>query len=394
MAVYGWIRSNLNVEGNQGDYLVRFCSPELKEYKDILWKLSNRMLSTQNRNLDEEKQKQRTWFAGYLDKKHNIYTIALSGEQEDILNIEYSKREESRGLYSVLVLVFTEEEAKKKYRKDDNIFKPLKDIIIEIINNKEIKISNRVIEQDFSEYVDEINSNDNYNDYNNYNIMQSSEDLDLKLWNLSQKRTIITGALSKSDGIKLLSLFPDAIITVSENISSQKISPIVYDNNKTKNKENFYNKENTNNRKIFENSNDINYIFSEENIKKSFELVRKSITKAISTMNNENQILNEKISEDKKLFYIKEISELCKSKLSKEQILHIEKSAQKIKLHKDKHREQIYYFAYMYYYDKKFENVEFILKNWTKQFKKFGEVLDSNYYMALRIYNKNFKDVR
>ena len=223
MAVYGWIRSNLNVEGNQGDYLVRFCSPELKEYKDILWKLSNRMLSTQNRNLDEEKQKQRTWFAGYLDKKHNIYTIALSGEQEDILNIEYSKREESRGLYSVLVLVFTEEEAKKKYRKDDNIFKPLKDIIIEIINNKEIKISNRVIEQDFSEYVDEINSNDNYNDYNNYNIMQSSEDLDLKLWNLSQKRTIITGALSKSDGIKLLSLFPDAIITVSENISSQKI---------------------------------------------------------------------------------------------------------------------------------------------------------------------------
>ena len=218
MAVYGWIRSNLNIEGNKGDYLVRFCSPEIKEYKDILWKLSNRMLSTQNRKLDEYKEKQRTWFAGYLDKEQSIYAIALSGKQEDILNIEYSKREETRGLYSVLVLAFTDEDAKKIYIKDDNIFKPLKDILIEIINNKDV--SNRAIEQDFSEYVELINSND---DYDNYNIMQSSEDLDFKLWNLSHKRNVITGVLTKSDGIKLFSLFPDAIITVAENIPSQKI---------------------------------------------------------------------------------------------------------------------------------------------------------------------------
>ena len=218
MAVYGWIRSNLNIEGNKGDYLIRFCSPELKEYKDILWKLSNRMLSTQNRKLDEYKEKQRTWFAGYLDKEQSIYAIALSGKQEDILNIEYSKREETRGLYSVLVLAFTDEDAKKVYIKNDNIFKPLKDILIEIINNKDI--SNRAIEQDFSDYVELINSN---GDYDNYNIMQSSEDLDLKLWNLSHKRNVITGVLTKSDGIKLFSLFPDAIITVAENIPSQKI---------------------------------------------------------------------------------------------------------------------------------------------------------------------------
>ena len=218
MAVYGWIRSNLNTEGDKGDYLVRFCSSELKEYKDILWKLSNRMLSTQNRKLDEYKEKQRTWFAGYLDKEQSIYAIALSGKQEDILNIEYSKREETRGLYSVLVLAFTDEDAKKVYIKNDNIFKPLKDILIEIINNKDI--SNRAIEQDFSDYVELMNSN---GDYDNYNIMQSSEDLDLKLWNLSHKRNVITGVLTKSDGIKLLSLFPDAIITVAENISSEKI---------------------------------------------------------------------------------------------------------------------------------------------------------------------------
>lgn len=218
MAVYGWIRSNLNTEGDKGDYLVRFCSSELKEYKDILWKLSNRMLSTQNRKLDEYKEKQRTWFAGYLDKEQSIYAIALSGKQEDILNIEYSKREETRGLYSVLVLAFTDEDAKKVYIKNDNIFKPLKDILIEIINNKDI--SNRAIEQDFSDYVELINSN---GDYDNYNIMQSSEDLDLKLWNLSHKRNVITGVLTKSDGIKLFSLFPDAIITVAENISSEKI---------------------------------------------------------------------------------------------------------------------------------------------------------------------------
>ena len=216
MAVYGWIRSNLNIEGNKGDYLIRFCSPEIKEYKDILWKLSNRMLSTQNRKLDKEKQ--RTWFAGYLDKEQSIYAIALSGKQEDILNIEYSKREETRGLYSVLVLAFTDEDAKKVYIKNDNIFKPLKDILIEIINNKDV--SNRAIEQDFSDYVELINSN---GDYDNYNIMQSSEDLDLKLWNLSHKRNVITGVLTKSDGIKLFSLFPDAIITVAENIPSQKI---------------------------------------------------------------------------------------------------------------------------------------------------------------------------
>ena len=218
MAVYGWIRSNLNTEGDKGDYLVRFCSSELKEYKDILWKLSNRMLSTQNRKLDEYKEKQRTWFAGYLDKEQSIYAIALSGKQEDILNIEYSKREETRGLYSVLVLAFTDEDAKKVYIKNDNIFKPLKDILIEIINNKDI--SNRAIEQDFSDYVEITNSN---NDYDDYNIMQSSENLDLKLWNLSHKRNVITGVLTKSDGIKLFSLFPDAIITVAENIPSQKI---------------------------------------------------------------------------------------------------------------------------------------------------------------------------
>ena len=218
MAVYGWIRSNLNIEGNKGDYLVRFCSPEIKEYNDILWKLSNRMLSTQNRKLDEYKEKQRTWFAGYLDKEQSIYAIALSGKQEDILNIEYSKREETRGLYSVLVLAFTDEDAKKVYIKNDNIFKPLKDILIEIINNKDI--SNRAIEQDFSDYVEITNSN---NDYDDYNIMQSSENLDLKLWNLSHKRNVITGVLTKSDGIKLFSLFPDAIITVAENIPSQKI---------------------------------------------------------------------------------------------------------------------------------------------------------------------------
>ena len=35
MAVYGWIRSNLNTEGDKGDYLVRFCSSELKEYYQI-----------------------------------------------------------------------------------------------------------------------------------------------------------------------------------------------------------------------------------------------------------------------------------------------------------------------------------------------------------------------
>ena len=218
MAVYGWIRSNLNIEGNKGDYLVRFCSPEIKEYKDILWKLSNRMLSTQNRKLDEYKEKQRTWFAGYLDKEQSIYAIALSGKQEDILNIEYSKREETRGLYSVLVLAFTDEDAKKVYIKNDNIFKPLKDILIEIINNKDV--SNRTLEQDFSEYVELTNSN---NEYDKYNIMKSSEDLDLKLWNLSHKRNVITGVLTKSDGIKLFSLFPDAIITVAENIPSQKI---------------------------------------------------------------------------------------------------------------------------------------------------------------------------
>ena len=400
MAVYGWIRSNLNIEGDKGDYLIRFCSPELKEYKDILWKLSNRMLSTQNRKLDEYKEKQRTWFAGYLDKEQSIYAIALSGKQEDILNIEYSKREETRGLYSVLVLAFTDEDAKKVYIKNDNIFKPLKDILIEIINNKDV--SNRAIEQDFSDYVELINSN---GDYDNYNIMQSSEDLDLKLWNLSHKRNVITGVLTKSDGIKLFSLFPDAIITVAENIPSQKISTIVYDNDKIVNKKTYSNNkyDNFNNKNTIENSNDINYIFSEENIKKSAELLRKSIIKAmdnLSTIYNQNQISNKKISENKQLFYIKEISELCKLKLSAEQKLCIEKTAKKIskkiKPYDYKYKEQLCYFAYMYYYDNEFieERIEFVLKNWIKQFKKFGEMLDSNYYMSLRLYDELVKKVK
>ena len=404
MAVYGWIRSNLNTEGDKGDYLVRFCSPEIKEYNDILWKLSNRMLSTQNRKLDEYKEKQRTWFAGYLDKEQSIYAIALSGKQEDILNIEYSKREETRGLYSVLVLAFTDEDAKKVYIKNDNIFKPLKDILIEIINNKDI--SNRAIEQDFSDYVEITNSN---NDYDDYNIMQSSENLDLKLWNLSHKRNVITGVLTKSDGIKLFSLFPDAIITVAENIPSQKISTIVYDNDKILNKKTYSNNkyDNFNNKNTIENSNDINYIFSEENIKKSAELLRKSIIKAmdnLSTIYNQNQISNKKISENKQLFYIKKISELCKLKLSAEQKLCIEKTAEKIskkiskkiKPYDYKYKEQLCYFAYMYYYDNEFieERIEFVLKNWIKQFKKFGEMLDSNYYMSLRLYDELVKKVK
>ena len=124
----------------------------------------------------------------------------------------------------------------------------------------------------------------------------------------------------------------------------------------------------------------------------------------LSTIYNQNQISNKKISENKQLFYIKKISELCKLKLSAEQKLCIEKTAEKIskkiskkiKPYDYKYKEQLCYFAYMYYYDNEFieERIEFVLKNWIKQFKKFGEMLDSNYYMSLRLYDELVKKVK
>ena len=220
MAVYGWIRGNAKIVGDGGDYLVRVCDLELKKYGQILISLSDRMLSTKKRRGESENQQ--CWFSGYLDK--NMYVVATCAKQDKLLGISLAGGG-FRELYCVLALGFTNEDI-QLYRQDDSIFEPLKEIMRVVNRNNITKLKTKcIIEQKFESFIQNVNE-----DYKSekYNIQKSTPLTDKNLWKQSLQRPVMTGIISLEDAKRLLSIFPNGIVTIMED------TEIKYCNNQEK----------------------------------------------------------------------------------------------------------------------------------------------------------------
>lgn len=209
MAVYRWIYANAKMEGNRKDYHVRICDPALESYKEILILLSNRLLSTNKRYGEAERQV--CWFAGYLDEK--TYVVAMGGDQKELLNIS---PDGYRSQHCVLAYGFTGADV-RLYKRSDRMFEPLKDIM------REIQQTGRDMEpgekqmtgMDFSFYGQ---SPQDDGPKFGPNIRKSTNENDDSLWNQSMRRPVMTGIISVEDAKKLLKLFPDGCVTVMEDV--------------------------------------------------------------------------------------------------------------------------------------------------------------------------------
>lgn len=223
MAVYRWIYANAKMEGNKKDYHVRICDPALENYKQILIRLSNRLLSTNKRYGEAERQV--CWFAGYLDEK--IYVVAMGGDQKALLGVS---PDGYRSQHCVLAYGFTGADA-RLYKKSDRMFEPLKEIMREIQQTgRDIEPAEKQMTgMDFSAYVERPQ---NGGSKSGPNIRKSTEENDDSLWKQSLQRPAMTGIISVEDAKKLLQIFPGGSVTVIEDVE------LTYHGNETKSKKN------------------------------------------------------------------------------------------------------------------------------------------------------------
>lgn len=216
MAVYSWIYANAKIEGNRKDYHVRLCSSQLDGYREKLVGLSNRLLSTDRRYAEAEKQN--CWFSGFIDDRKEKYLVAVGGEQETILGISLAGGG-FRAQHCVLGYCFTGDDI-RVYKKDTTMFEPLKEILRQIQHTGRDKEIERTytVEQDFSAYAETLLESipEGIN-----NIMKSTVTVDHNLWKQSLQRPVMTGIISADDAKKLLQLFPDGAVTVMEDVELQ-----------------------------------------------------------------------------------------------------------------------------------------------------------------------------
>ena len=210
MAVYRWIYENAKMEGARKDYHVRMCDPALENYKQTLILLSNRLLSTNKRYGEAERQV--CWFAGYLDE--NIYVVAMGGDQKALLGVS---PDGYRSQHCVLAYGFTGADA-RPYKRNDRMFEPLKEIMREIQKTgKDIKpCEKQATGLDFSAYVE--SSQGGGSTKSGPNIRKSTKENDDNLWKQSIQRPVMTGIISVEDAKKLLQLFPGGSVTVMEDV--------------------------------------------------------------------------------------------------------------------------------------------------------------------------------
>ena len=216
MAVYSWIYANAKMEGNRKDYHVRLCSPQLDGYREKLMRLSNRLLSTDRRYGEAERQN--CWFAGYIDDKKEKYLVAVGGDQETILEMPLAGGG-FRAQHCVLGYCFTGEDI-HLYKKDTAIFEPLKEVMRQIQRTGRDKDIERTytVKEDFSAYVETLSESV---PKGTKNIMKSTVAVDHNLWKQSLQRPVMTGIVSADDAKKLLSLFPDGVVSVMEDVELQ-----------------------------------------------------------------------------------------------------------------------------------------------------------------------------
>lgn len=197
------------MEGNRKDYHVRICDPALEDCKQTLIRLSNRLLSTNKRYGEAERQV--CWFAGYLDEK--IYVVAMGGDQKALLGVS---PDGYRNQHCVLAYGFTGADV-RLYKKSDRMFKPLKEIMREIqqTGRDVVPVEKQMTGMDFSAYVE--NPQDG-GLRSGPNIRKSTGENDDSLWKQSLQRPAMTGIISVEDAKKLLQLFPGGSVTVMEDV--------------------------------------------------------------------------------------------------------------------------------------------------------------------------------
>lgn len=214
MAVYRWIFSNLNLEGDRQDYRIQVMDEELRPYKETLWDLSCRMIAGTYRN---RAFRQKSWFGGFLDPQKTIYLTALSGEQEQILNQPLEGT--SRGLFCAMALGFTGKDI-HLYRRDEALFDPLKEILL-VRNSGDDSPAPDAGDLPAHCAAYRAESSGASTAPPKYNITRSTPEADASLWPLSLERPVLTGGVCVEEAKRLLDSFPDALTTVIENAAIQ-----------------------------------------------------------------------------------------------------------------------------------------------------------------------------
>ena len=228
MAVEYFILGNANSAVPEiQEYQIRLCSDGLNTHREKLVKLSNRLMSVDNRNA--ENVTTRCWFAGYLTPK--LYIVALGGEQNSLLKTRYVG---TRGLFAVMALGFTGEDI-RLYEQSEELFEPLKQILQQINKrctgsedvppakspeelNRELKTPAKdALHEHCAKFICQEKAGASTTDKNN--ILHSEAALDQALWRESRQRMAMLEILTAEDAKTLLDLFPTGVATVLEDLT-------------------------------------------------------------------------------------------------------------------------------------------------------------------------------
>ena len=228
MAVEYFILGNANSAVPEiQEYQIRLCSDGLNPHREKLVKLSNRLMSVDNRNA--ENVTTRCWFAGYLTPK--LYIVALGGEQNSLLKTRYVG---TRGLFAVMALGFTGEDI-RLYKQSEELFEPLKQILQQINKrctgsedfppakspeelNRDLKTPAKdALHEHCAKFICQEKTGASTTDKNN--ILHSEAALDQALWSESRQRMAMLGILTAEDAKTLLDLFPTGVATVLEDLT-------------------------------------------------------------------------------------------------------------------------------------------------------------------------------
>ena len=228
MAVEYFILGNANSAVPKiQEYQIRLCSDGLNPHRKKLVKLSNRLMSVDNRT--RENITARCWFAGYLTPE--LYLVALGGEQNSLLKTRYVG---TRGLFAVMALGFTGEDI-RLYKQSEKLFEPLKQILRQInewcsgsadippvksseeLNRALNPPAKDALHEHCAKFICQEQAGASTTEKNN--ILHSVAALDQALWNESRQRMAMLGILTAEDAKTLLDLFPKGVATILEDLT-------------------------------------------------------------------------------------------------------------------------------------------------------------------------------
>lgn len=219
MLAEGWIYGNARVSEEKADgFFVRFCSPGLREYKEELLNLSKQLLEGMSRDSEEE-----CWMTGYLDEGKQIYVIAAAGNQEHLLHMKLSCRE-NRGFFCVMAYCLPREGI-ALYERDSEMFEVLKEKMRRINQKMADKTEKKTEKMELC--LEQYRMKEELGDFrrwsietakNPLNLLKSTEERDEMVWKAGLQRLVVTGMESELAARRILEKFPRAIVTVRGNV--------------------------------------------------------------------------------------------------------------------------------------------------------------------------------